>query len=443
MDREVVELFSEPGKGKGVRARAAGRGIRQGSLIFAEDAYIFTLDLEESKRRCHFCLQKKTVPLVCYGCKYARYCSEKCQEHDQQHHMMECDVINLISGLASNLKMVVAALCKMHHLAVERGQLSSISNLMSHVDDIKRQRAGGLAAMMSTLHTTLKFHLDYLIDQESLEKVIGKVMCNSFAILDDDHQQIGTALYAQASMINHSCTPNCVPVFIGSRIEIRAARVILPGEEATISYTDTLTPTQERKDHLSFNYFFICQCEACNNKERDAKMECLKCPRCSRQIPKTSALQLLACSCGYKLTSGDFLTDMEDIKNFAENLLQQEVFHDDNVTFVSVLERALDVCVEMEEWQNALEYAERLERILRVYLQNDIGLGLLYKKKGVIQLQLGRTADAKQSLLTAKRLLTVTHGWRHDLVQHIRNLLTDLEPDDETTLDHENDFSNL
>ncbi|XP_078699167.1 N-lysine methyltransferase SMYD2-like isoform X2 [Branchiostoma floridae x Branchiostoma belcheri] len=429
MDREVVELFSEPGKGKGVRARAAGRGIRQGSLIFAEDAYIFTLDLEESKRRCHFCLQKKTVPLVCYGCKYARYCSEKCQEHDQQHHMMECDVINLISGLASNLKMVVAALCKMHHLAVERGQLSSISNLMSHVDDIKRQRAGGLAAMMSTLHTTLKFHLDYLIDQESLEKVIGKVMCNSFAILDDDHQQIGTALYAQASMINHSCTPNCVPVFIGSRIEIRAARVILPGEE-------------------------------------DAKMECLKCPRCSRQIPKTSALQLLACSCGYKLTSGDFLTDMEDIKNFAENLvnsrksyanepehflyllerclqLQQEVFHDDNVTFVSVLERALDVCVEMEEWQNALEYAERLERILRVYLQNDIGLGLLYKKKGVIQLQLGRTADAKQSLLTAKRLLTVTHGWRHDLVQHIRNLLTDLEPDDETTLDHENDFSNL
>ncbi|XP_035686800.1 N-lysine methyltransferase SMYD2-like [Branchiostoma floridae] len=288
MDRELVELFTEPGKGKGVRARTVGRGIRQGSLIIAEDPYIFSLEVEESKRRCHSCLQKKTVPLVCYGCKYARYCSETCQERDQEHHRMECDVINVSSGLAANLKMAVAILCKMHHLPVERGQLSSISNLMSHVDDIKRQRAGGLTAMLSTLRTTLKFHPEYLIDQEALEAVVGKVMCNSFAILDDDHQQIGTAMYAQASMINHSCSPNCVPVFRGSRVEIRAARVILPGEEATISYTDTLTPTQERKDHLSFNYFFSCQCEACNDKERDSKMECLKCPRCSRQIPKTS-----------------------------------------------------------------------------------------------------------------------------------------------------------
>uniref|UniRef100_C3XUR4 [histone H3]-lysine(4) N-trimethyltransferase n=1 Tax=Branchiostoma floridae TaxID=7739 RepID=C3XUR4_BRAFL len=140
MDRELVELFTEPGKGKGVRARTVGRGIRQGSLIIAEDPYIFSLEVEESKRRCHSCLQKKTVPLVCYGCKYARYCSETCQ----------------------------------HHLPVERGQLSSISNLMSHVDDIKRQRAGGLTAMLSTLRTTLKFHPEYLIDQEALEAVVGK-----------------------------------------------------------------------------------------------------------------------------------------------------------------------------------------------------------------------------------------------------------------------------
>ncbi|XP_066289414.1 N-lysine methyltransferase SMYD2-like [Branchiostoma lanceolatum] len=328
MDREAVELFTEPGKGKGVRARSVGRGIRQGSLIIAEDPYIFSLDVEEAKRRCHSCLQKKTVPLVCCGCKYARYCSEACQEHDQERHRMECDVTNAASGLASNLKMAVAILCKMHHLPVERGQLSSIKTLMSHVDDIKKQRAGGLTAMLSTLRITLKFLPEYLIDQDDLEKVVGKVMCNSFAILDDDHQQIGTALYAQASMINHSCSPNCVPIFRGSRVEIRAARVILPGEEATISYTDTLTPTQERKDHLSFNYFFTCQCEACNDKERDAKMECLKCPRCSRQIPKTSALQLLACSCGYKLTSGDFLTDMDDIKKFAENLVNSRKSYD-------------------------------------------------------------------------------------------------------------------
>eukprot|EP00058_Branchiostoma_floridae_P026765 XP_002612256.1 hypothetical protein BRAFLDRAFT_100071 [Branchiostoma floridae] len=123
--------------------------------------------------------------------------------------------------------------------------------------------------------------------------------------------------------------------------------------------------------------------------------------------------------------------------------LQQGVFYEDNVSFVSVLERALDVCIEMGEWQNALEYAERLGRILRVYLQTDIGLGLLYKKKGLIQLELGRTAEAKESLSTAKRLLTVTHGWRHDLVQHIRNVLTDLQADEESTLNHENNFSEL
>ncbi|CAH1250144.1 Hypp8791 [Branchiostoma lanceolatum] len=76
-------------------------------------------------------VRRKTLPLVRCGCKYARYCSEACQEHDQERHRMECDVTNAASGLASNLKMAVAILCKMHHLPVERGQLSSIKNLMS------------------------------------------------------------------------------------------------------------------------------------------------------------------------------------------------------------------------------------------------------------------------------------------------------------------------
>lgn len=52
-------------------------------------------------------------------------------------------------------------------------------------------------------------------------------MCiNSFNILDNDMNSIGTGIYLTASILDHSCEPNAVAVFEGTTIHIRTIKSI-------------------------------------------------------------------------------------------------------------------------------------------------------------------------------------------------------------------------
>lgn len=48
-------------------------------------------------------------------------------------------------------------------------------------------------------------------------------MCiNSFNIIDQELQCLGTGMYLGASIIDHSCAPNAVAIFDGPKLYIRA-----------------------------------------------------------------------------------------------------------------------------------------------------------------------------------------------------------------------------
>ncbi|KAF8979867.1 Histone-lysine N-methyltransferase smyd1 [Entomortierella lignicola] len=75
---------------------------------------------------------------------------------------------------------------------------------------------------------------------------------------------VGLALYVQCiPFMNHSCVPNCVYTFKGSRVECRVIRDIQPGEELTISYIDQIDTTKERGKQLGERYHFSCDCQLC------------------------------------------------------------------------------------------------------------------------------------------------------------------------------------
>ncbi len=48
----------------------------------------------------------------------------------------------------------------------------------------------------------------------------------------------------------YSCTPTAVQSFLGSRLQLRAAVDISPGDELTISYIDCLATRQQRRRKL-------------------------------------------------------------------------------------------------------------------------------------------------------------------------------------------------
>lgn len=56
-------------------------------------------------------------------------------------------------------------------------------------------------------------------------------MTNGFGMCDAEMQNIGVGLYPSASLLNHSCQPNCVAVFAGKDMLVRAVRDIPSGGE--------------------------------------------------------------------------------------------------------------------------------------------------------------------------------------------------------------------
>jgi hypothetical protein len=102
-------------------------------------------------------------------------------------------------------------------------------------------------------------------------QVVGSLSCNLFTVTDAELIPEAVALFPSAALFNHSCTPAACQVFphctatsgnaSGVRLlELRASRVVQPGEEVCISYIDSGQPREERRRVLFNNYGFICSC---------------------------------------------------------------------------------------------------------------------------------------------------------------------------------------
>ena len=74
----------------------------------------------------------------------------------------------------------------------------------------------------------------------------------------------GSALFALASLLNHSCDPNCeVVMHPFAHVVVRAKRDLPAGAELTTSYVDTALGAGMRQARLLHGYGFACQCERC------------------------------------------------------------------------------------------------------------------------------------------------------------------------------------
>lgn len=91
----------------------------------------------------------------------------------------------------------------------------------------------------------------------------------------------GTGIYKTSSSLNHSCVPNCIAMFNGTEICIRAISNICPGDELYVSYVNLLDTKYNRQLELKEGYMFQCQCSLCNHSSyNDFLMKSLKCDEC-------------------------------------------------------------------------------------------------------------------------------------------------------------------
>jgi hypothetical protein len=247
-----------------------------GDVIQVSYPLIHILSYEMRGSLCDSCFKTSDSLKRCSGCRVVMYCGQECQKTDwKSHHKHgECITYKKVQNGNDNFFLNNHALLLLRvYLTLEARKelldkefilpdqtLRTFRNLMTHVDKIMEDEE-----RMKCFHSLLKI-LQPLVPDLNTELLLiffGKICINSFSILDNSLNEIGSAVYVEASIFNHSCDPNATTVWDGLKLEIRAIKHISAGHEICTNYIDIKKPRDERLKQLKKLYYFDCVCKRC------------------------------------------------------------------------------------------------------------------------------------------------------------------------------------
>ncbi|KAK3759711.1 hypothetical protein RRG08_064432 [Elysia crispata] len=78
------------------------------------------------------------------------------------------------------------------------------------------------------------------------------MVINTFTAADEVLQDVGVAVYARPSVLDHRCRPNAVASFDGRKVIIRAVEDIPSGSlsDVYLCYVDPMATISERRQQL-------------------------------------------------------------------------------------------------------------------------------------------------------------------------------------------------
>ncbi|XP_050678963.1 histone-lysine N-trimethyltransferase SMYD5 isoform X1 [Leptidea sinapis] len=109
------------------------------------------------------------------------------------------------------------------------------------------------------------------VEQQQMDLLIDKI----YKDVENESGQFlnteGSGLFVLQSACNHSCAPNAESTFPygNHRVQLKALKTIMPGDEIFISYLDECTlqrSRHSRQKELAENYLFMCWCERCTSE---------------------------------------------------------------------------------------------------------------------------------------------------------------------------------
>ncbi|XP_074523305.1 histone-lysine N-methyltransferase SMYD3 [Halichoeres trimaculatus] len=415
-----VERFVSPGKGNGVRAKAR---IRGGELVYSAEPLASCVSNKQAREVCHHCFTRRETLLRCSQCKLARYCNTTCQKQAWSSHKRECKCLrSLLPRIPTDsvrlaARIVFSSLNPSQSPSVE---LYPLEEHETHLSSMSEHKKHGLSQLASMLELYLQPEMPHLAQemvsalppscQESLS-LIAKVTCNCFTISDGELQEVGVGLYPSLSLLNHDCRPNCVMVFEGTNLKLRAVRDIDAGEELTISYIETLMVTEDRQKQLEEQYHFICHCQRCDSQDKDGLM----------LSGEKSAWQQLK----------EALPELEKLKAESnwEALLQSCTrllspaggdVPDENLYKLRLTDMALDASVQLGLWEEALRYGQKTLPVYRKYYPDPHPVhGVQLMRVGKLQHYLEHLQDAQDTFTQAFQIIKITHGDAHPLTTEL------------------------
>lgn len=244
-----IEFTNGPNSYRGL---AASQPIQRGTIIFREDAFAI---VPLTRDICQFCLLRTEV-VVCSRCQRAFYCSQKCQKQDWKQHKQVCKAGLQLMPDTLMLLQVIHQLSKKN--AETDQKRDTFLDLVSHLQDLSSKTVAELKGTIANAKDS-----EFQLDEVEAMAHLAKFRCNNFVVYNPELISVAEGTYPYASLLNHSCTPNCIVLFKGRTLHLRAIADIEPNKELFISYCDPIQALESRKDILKDKYHFECVCDKC------------------------------------------------------------------------------------------------------------------------------------------------------------------------------------
>ena len=225
------------------------------------------------------------------SCEYVYYCSSHCLEADKSQRQRQCKHLKSADGPLRGLEGASGSLGRLGVLLLA-GRCLWRRHEEGEVDRAATEPLAATAqcdaAFFDLLHPGPTHEADDELAKlaESLDgflppgataanvtALLGAFRVNMHLIEETSTATIppasvqgvlGAGCYPRTALINHSCKPNAVLSYEGSRVRVRTIREIQAEEEVLVSYVDLCQPTEVRKERLRYGYGFECCCERCD-----------------------------------------------------------------------------------------------------------------------------------------------------------------------------------
>uniref|UniRef100_A0A8B9Z7F9 [histone H3]-lysine(4) N-trimethyltransferase n=1 Tax=Buteo japonicus TaxID=224669 RepID=A0A8B9Z7F9_9AVES len=347
----------------------------------------------------------------CGRCKQAFYCNVECQKEDWPMHKLECSAMcafgqNWNPSETVRLTARILAKQRTHPERTQSEKLLAVKEFESHLDKLDNEKRELIQNDIAALHHFYSKHLEYP-DNAALVVLFAQVNCNGFTIEDEELSHLGSAIFPDVALMNHSCCPNVIVTYKGTLAEVRAVKEIEPGEEVFTSYIDLLYPTEDRNDRLRDSYFFNCDCRECITKEKVIK------------LVGHLFIRFL-----------DFFIPPSELLEICELSLDKmgAVFEDSNVYMLHMMYQAMGVCLYVQDWEGALRgqgLGKCYETASKHYPSYSLNVASMWLKLGRLYMALeNRTAGVK-ALKRAIAIMEVAHGKDHPYISEIKKELED------------------
>lgn len=260
--------------------------FKVGDIVDESEPFAHVLNDDLKGERCDYCFKLCESLSRCSNCKWMYYCDKRCQLSDwKTAHKYECKEYKLDIDRESKLfirapftRLLLRLLFIISKNPARATQMFKTYNekercfndLMDHVEDIKLNEKSTRWYLAQETFNRFCCIGSLNVDANQFFSTFGKIVINSFSILNISLNEIGTGLYMSASIFDHDCQPNCSPIFDGVKLSIRCVRNFDSLKEpATITYIDLKLPRDERLLKLKDQYYFDCTCTRCSIDEED------------------------------------------------------------------------------------------------------------------------------------------------------------------------------